>query len=402
MGTKKYLICHRGMMDKEYSKLNVRDLAADPGFLQWRMAGDEESDRFWKDFLEAHPEKKQDVESAIRIIDSIKMNDQRFSPDELRTEWARIAHSLRKTGFRKRKLVLTWSVASSVAILLLIAGYLFLDRREPGLVVTNNLPESKEIRLALPDQRLVTFGENADITVDPAGNITAGGKNEQTLVSEEAVTSPSQWNKLTVPWGKIASLTLSDGSKVWINAGTVLEFPSVFDNSRREIRVDGEIYIEVTPDGSKPFAVSAPNFAVHVTGTRFNVSAYRNDAVQRVVLVQGSVGVQMPSGEQLKLTPNEMFSLAGTEYQTGKVQAYDYISWKDGVFSFTGEPLENILIRLSRHYDVQIACTSEAKNIQVTGKLALFDDLNTVLGNIAVIIPISYTEEDNKIIISKK
>jgi ferric-dicitrate binding protein FerR (iron transport regulator) len=390
------------MEDKEYSKLNVSELATDPWFLQWRMAGDEESDRFWKGFLEAHPGKKQDIESAIRVIDSIKMNDHHFSPDELRTEWARIAHSLRKTGFRKRKLVLAWSVASSVAILLLIAGLFVLDRTEPDLIVTNNLPESKEIRLALPDQRLVTFGENADLTVDPAGNITASGENERALVSGEAVTSPSQWNKLTVPWGKIASLTLSDGSKVWINAGTVLEFPSVFDDSRREIRVDGEIYIEVTPDGSKPFAVSTPNFAVHVTGTRFNVSAYRNDAVQRVVLVQGSVGVQMPSGEQLQLTPNEMFSLAGTEYRAEKVQAYDYISWKDGVFSFTGERLENILIRLSRHYDVQIACTSEAKNIQVTGKLALFDDLNTVLGNIAVIIPISYTEEDNKIIISKK
>lgn len=389
-------------MDKEYSKLNVRDLAADPWFLQWRMAGDEESDQFWKGFLEAHPEKKQDVESAIRIIDSIKMNDHHFSQEELQAEWGRIAYSLRRTAIRKRKLVLAWSVASSVAILLLIAGLFFLNRREPDLVVTNDLPGSKEIRLALPDQRLVTFGENADITVDAEGIITANDENQRSLVSGEAGKTPSQWNKLTVPWGKIASLTLSDGSKVWINAGTVLEFPSVFDNSRREIRVDGEIYTEVTPDGSKPFSVSTPNFAVNVTGTRFNVSAYRNDAVQRVVLVQGSVGVEMPSGEQLKLIPNEMFSLTGTEYRAEKVQAYNYISWKDGVFSFTGESLENILIRLSRHYDVQIACTNEAKNILVTGKLALFDDLKTVLNNIAVIIPIVCREEDNKIIISKK
>ena len=388
-------------MNKNYSKFNPAELAGDEYFLQWRMAPDEESDRFWTNFIETHPGKKKEILSAIRIIQSVRINDDQFSQDELLTEWARIQHSIISVR-RKRRLVYTLSIASSLALLLTVSWFFFFTKTDQERFITTNQPGNKEIQLTLPDQSSVTFGENADIIYDQEGNITVSTARKKERITRKTDKTTLQLNKLIVPPGKISSLTLADGSKIWINSGTELEFPSVFEDHQRVIKVDGEIYIEVARNEKNPFIVRTPGFSVNVLGTKFNVSAYRGDPVQRVVLVQGSVEVNMQSDRQLKLEPDEMFSLSGTEFHSEKVDVYDYISWKDGIFRFTGEPLERILVRLSRHYDVPIACDDNAKKIQVTGKLALFDDLTIVLDNITVIIPVTYKRDNNKIIISKK
>ncbi|MEN6456114.1 MAG: FecR domain-containing protein, partial [Prolixibacteraceae bacterium] len=390
------------MTDKNYSEFNAADFAADELFLQWRMAADEESDRFWTNFIETHPWKKDDVLSAIRIVNSVRINDCRFIPEELLTGWARINHSVKTSGIRKKRLVYTWSVASSLAILLIASYFSFFTKPVREKLTPVNRPGNKEIRLTLPDQSSVTFGENTDIIYDQKGNITVTTAKKKELLTTGTVKGALQMNKLIVPPGKISSLTLSDGSKIWINSGTVLEFPTVFEDHQRKIKIDGEIYIEVARNEKNPFIVSTSSFLVNVLGTKFNVSAYNEDPVQRIVLVRGSVEVKMKSGNPVKLEPDEMLSLSETGFHSEKVDVYDYISWKDGIFRFTGEPLERILTRLSRHYDVPITCDDDAKRIQVTGKLALFDDLTTVLDNITVILPVTYEIENNKIIISKK
>ena len=396
------MICLISMTDKNYSKFNASDFAADDFFLKWRMAADEESDRFWTNFIESNPWKKDDILSAIRIINSVRINDYQFTQDELLTEWTRINHSIKKKGVGRKRLVYTLSIASSLTLLLIVSYFSFFTKPAPDKLITVTQPGNKEIQLTLPDQSSVTFGENADIIYDQEGNITVTTAKKKELLPTGAVKGALQMNKLIVPPGKISSLTLSDGSKIWINSGTVLEFPSVFEDHQRKIKIDGEIYIEVSRNEKNPFIVSTSSFLVKVLGTKFNVSAYNEDPVQRIVLVRGSVEVKMKSGDPVKLEPDEMLSLSETGFHSEKVDVYDYISWKDGIFRFTGEPLERILTRLSRHYDVPITCDDDAKRIQVTGKLALFDDLTTVLDNITVILPVTYERENNKIIISKK
>lgn len=390
------------MTDKNYSKFNASDFATDDFFLKWRMVPDEDSERFWTNFMESNPWKKDEILSAIRIINSVRINDYRFTGDELKTGWTRINHSTKTSGIHRKRLIYTLSVASSLALLLIVSYFSFFTKPANEKPALASRQENKEIRLTLPDQRSVTFGENADIVYDQQGNITVTTAKNKELLERGIVKDALLMNKLVVPSGKISSLTLADGSKIWINSGTTLEFPSVFEEHQREIKVDGEIYIEVARNEKNPFIVSTSSFLVKVLGTKFNVSAYREDPVRRVVLVQGSVEVKMQSGNQLTLEPNEMFSLEGTEFRSEKVDVFDHISWKDGIFRFAGEPLERIMTRLSRHYDVPIACDDDAKRIQVTGKLALFDDLTTVLDNITVILPVTYERENDKIIISKK
>ena len=260
--------------------------------------------------------------------------------------------------------------------------------------------------LTLPGDSVIAFDENTEVIIDEQGSLTVSGNNQKALFASK-VQSPEKeteikMNKLVVPWGKRSSLVLADGSKIWINSGSTLEFPSVFSISERLIRVDGEIYIEVTKNESKPFIVNTGKFDVTVTGTTFNVSAYNDDEVHNVVLVEGSVNVHAANNTTITLEPNDCFSLSNGNVEKQKVDVYDYISWKDGIYRFAGESLENILKRLSRYYDVSFVCDDNVKSMQLRGKLALMEDFTSVLDNIEVIVPIKYEIENDKILISKK
>ena len=166
--------------------------------------------------------------------------------------------------------------------------------------------------------------------------------------------------------------------------------------------MEGEIYIEVAENATKPFIVNTGKFDVTVTGTVFNVTAYNDDKTQGVVLVEGSVKIDAENGTSMNLVPNDRFSLTNEVAEKQQVDVYDYISWKDGIYRFAGDSLENILKRLSRYYDANMVCTEDVKNMQLRGKLALMDDYTSVLDNIEVIVPIKYEIQNDKILISKK
>ena len=142
------------------------------------------------------------------------------------------------------------------------------------------------------------------------------------------------------------------------------------------------------------------NFDIRVLGTKFNVSAYNEDASKQVVLVQGSVQIENQQNLRALMHPNELFSLNNGQQSIREVNVYDYISWKDGFIQFSSESLESICQRLSRHYRIKIHCDEESKKQKFSGKLVLFDDFSKVLTTLSDIIPIKYTQAKNEINIS--
>jgi len=116
---------------------------------------------------------------------------------------------------------------------------------------------------------------------------------------------------------------------LWLNSGTVLEFPAQFRGDKREIHLlSGEIYVEVVPDRDKPFHVQTGDFNVKVYGTQFNISSYANFP-RSVVLVEGRVSLQPIGKQETFLSPNEqaVYSDNGT-FTTRKVNVNQFISWK--------------------------------------------------------------------------
>jgi ferric-dicitrate binding protein FerR (iron transport regulator) len=358
--------------------------STDHYFLDWRILDDPAAGAFWEGFLERHPGKRAEIDAAIRVVDSARFNQQALSPEETRREVERLHFSARR--LRRGRVAWRFTVAASVLVALLAA---FLARRGPGEKELEELvarARENKIQLVLSDTRVVELERNAEITYDTSGTITVDGEEGERLVTPRGEGSG---NRLVVPAGRHASLVLPDGSKAWVNARTTLEFPARFDGSSREIRVSGEIYIEVARDTLRPFLLHAPRFSVSVTGTRFNVTAYPEEREQSVVLVEGTVLVALPGGEAVAMRPSERFTADGDVTRVERVDPLDYISWKDGVLRFSGRPLPRVLASLSRYYGVPIG-HEEMDDVRLTGKLVLFDDLATVLENITVIAPLRY------------
>ena len=172
-------------------------------------------------------------------------------------------------------------------------------------------------------------------------------------------------------------------------------------------------YIEVAKDPKRPFFVKTSEMQVRALGTRFNVTAYRDDLSQMVVLVEGLVEVQSNDETKKKiLQPDHMLTLAGNSMDIKVANTYDFISWKDGLLQFRSQPLSMILAKISRHYDLYIDCEQDIKDLKCSGKLVLFDDPKDVLETIARTIslekpdsktvPMAYEMNGNTILLKKK
>jgi ferric-dicitrate binding protein FerR (iron transport regulator) len=374
-------------------------------FLRWRLFRSKEDQLFWDNFLQENPGMKKEIDEAIQLLKSVRLNDYKLLPEDKLTiyEWIQKAIDRKRKHKRIRLYVAASAAVACIALFLLLSdGSSFRpDMRKDTLsaVTADSLVNEKDIRLLLADNQTMTFDRDADIHYHTQGDIVVNAGSKQ-VVTQETKPGEVKLNTLIVPNGKRSSLTLEDGTKVWINSGSTLEFPAVFQSGKREIRVEGEIYIEVAKKQDQPFYVNSSRMSVEVTGTRFNVSAYKEDSNHSVVLVEGSVDVN--AGEEIiHLLPDQRLSVAGNHFVKEKVNVYDYISWKDGLLQFSSEPLSQILTRLSRYYDIPIECEKEIENIKCTGKLVLFDDIQDVLQTIHNTVSISWTVRENRIYIQK-
>ena len=185
-----------------------------------------------------------------------------------------------------------------------------------------------------------------------------GSQGEQRVVSEKEISfENSDVDQsampsvilMTTPRGKDYHLTLADGTRVWMNADSQLEFPEQFNGARRTVRLHGEAYFEVAKDRRHPFVVETDYLTTTVLGTSFNVRAYsQNDAV--VALVEGSVSVK--SGrENMLLKPGQLVQVANGKLKTENVNTYGYTQRKDGYFYFTDDTMRGIMAELGRWYN---------------------------------------------------
>lgn len=186
-------------------------------------------------------------------------------------------------------------------------------------------------------------------------------------------------NCIRIPRGGEFHLVLSDGTKVWLNAESELKYPVAFGKDRREVSIAGEAYFEVSRDTNRPFIVRARAGNIRVLGTEFNIRAYRDEERLVTTLVEGKVACSLPQGEKtVFLQPDEQVVIDKNGIgQVLKVKSRLYVGWKDGLFVFENERLEEILNQLSRWYDIEIFYTDvRLKDLHFSGDLSRFKDID--------------------------
>ena len=223
---------------------------------------------------------------------------------------------------------------------------------------------STEVTLELEDGSLFVLNKEQQKNIVKQDGEIVGKQDLGKLKYENGGTKEvtTAYNILRVPYGKRFEVVLSDGTEVYLNAGSRLRYPVKFlKGERREVELEGEAYFKVTKDKHDSFIVSSNAVNTEVYGTEFNISSYENEERVAVVLVEGKVAVSRndinrDSIDQKFLRPNEMASYTkdgGTILITEENVA-KHIAWIDGVLFFKNSSFQNILRKLERHFNLTI------------------------------------------------
>ena len=391
------------MVDKKISQ-PIKELLHDPDFVMWCMMPTEELDNKWRQWEKLHPEMSSEFRQAHTILKFARLNEHKVPDDKSEELWTRLQQSVKRKERKRNMFFVRYAAASVVLLLLSVSVFLVLNR---GAVENQKLASGTvqadtthtEVTLIIGDQETVQVEDNALIAYNSDITVQSAQKKGKVIKDiGNCDSSKVTMNTLVVPRGRRSSLLLADGSRIWVNSGSVLRFPSHFDEKQRLIEAEGEIYIEVVK-AKIPFLVKTDKFTVNVLGTKFNISSYTDEEESSVVLVEGSVNVCTKKNEQIRLTPNQKLSFLADKNKIETVDVYDYISWKDGMLRFEKETMSNILKRLSRYYNVPIKCTSTVSSRTGSGKLVLFDDIEQVMETFSMLYNTHYRFESDTLFI---
>ena len=202
--------------------------------------------------------------------------------------------------------------------------------------------------------------------------------------------------------GERSQVVLPDGTKVWLNAGTRLEYPLVFAGGERRVKVAGEAMFDVEHDPAHPFVVETFACDVEVLGTKFNVTADELTHDFTTALLRGKVKVtnKLASGDQIILDPNEKVCLNGNRLVLTRIENTDDYLWTEGILNLVGHPFADIIAKMEKTYGVKIQIqTAELPQIDVIrGKIPVNMGLDYALRALQKITPFQYEKDENNVI----
>lgn len=245
-------------------------------------------------------------------------------------------------------------------------------------------PGSYKAKLTLADGNNIVLDSTVNGELGRQGT-TAILKNDGQLVynTDTAPGKEILYNTLTTGKGETFSVVLTDGSRVWLNAGSSIAYPAKFTGNERTVTVTGEAYFEVQKDATMPFVVKIASRneteKVEVLGTRFNINAYDDEKSITTTLVEGRIRMQK-NGDTLILKPGEQSVLAGDKWEVNdNVNKDKIIAWKSETFYFSGDDIKSIMRQLERWYNIEVKYEGIIPAETFSGRISRKRNLSEVL-----------------------
>ncbi|HEU4554919.1 MAG TPA: FecR domain-containing protein [Chitinophaga sp.] len=335
-----------------------------------------------------------DVESALVAIkrQMAALDDGAGSPP-VAGERSRI-HLLRR-----------WSWAAASIIVLLAAGIYFWPRlsfkQRPAVA-----QKAGEVAVGA-HTAILTLSDGSTIKLDSTSNQvirqgTAAVRQQGDSLQYEVKGNESlmAYNTLATPRGSQFQVTLSDGTKVWLNAASSLQFPVAFNSTERIVKLTGEAYFEVAGNPQQPFKVMANGMEVQVLGTRFNISAYEDESAVKTTLMQGAVKLVAPAS-QVALQPGEQGLLPSplAAFRVKKVNPEDAVAWKNGFFAFDNAGIREVMQQIARWYDMEVVFEDNNIKRNFGGTVTRYKDVTAVLKRLEMTGVIHFKVEGRRIIV---
>ncbi|MNL11609.1 fec operon regulator FecR [compost metagenome] len=289
-------------------------------------------------------------------------------------------------------------IAAAASIVLLAAAGLWFGRSYvPGFqdrtaqYIHDVAPGRNKATITLAD------GKTIDLSDGKSGVVIGAGKlnyNDGSPVTTALETSEIEMASVVTPRGGTYEVVLPDGTKVQLNASSSIKFPSSFKSlAERRVELNGEAYFEVAKNKKQPFIVKSKYQEVKVLGTHFNVNAYNDEADTRTTLLEGAILI---NGKILK--PNQQAVQTGGNISIRELNAMEAVDWKNGEFICRNEPLESLMKKISRWYDVEVVYSNpELKERTFSGSLSRYDHVLDVLKALEFAGTLKFKLENRKI-----
>lgn len=305
-----------------------------------------------------------------------------------------LAHAGGQAGTGMVRFLPKWGWAAAVLLIGVTTAITVLRYRLPNTTtIAQGLgdvaaPQISKARVTLAGGQVVTLDSLSSGLLARQGNVKlvklAGGQIAYQAGSGET-SHEMQYNTLTNPRGsRMVDIQLSDGSRVWLNAGSSITYPVAFAGSERRVELKGEGYFEVAKDVARLFIVTAGGVSTVVLGTHFNIQAYEGQT--KVTLLEGSVKIarQGQVNDAVIIRPGQQAQAGGAAELkvAGNIDLVAVMAWKNGVFNFDGMNVEEAMAELERWYDIAVTYEEGVQDVKVFGEI----DRNLALGGVLEIL----------------
>lgn len=321
-------------------------------------------------------------------------------------------HILRgKQTRRSTRLITAVAVAASLLLIAALGIWVFKGKRaevpllvRSGQGVEDILPGSNKATLSFSDGSSLELSEAKDGIILEENAVRY---KDGTVISEMGKRAHSaETVTIKTPNGGQYQVTLPDGSKVWLNAASSLEYNSAFGPRSRRVALKGEAYFQVESDPSRPFYVESRGQRVEVTGTEFNINCYDNEPFIKTTLLEGSLKVVSGENQQaVRLRPGEQSILAPDQaFRINREHVDDAVAWKQGYFRFNQADINQVMRELSRWYDVPVRFQGQGSGepLMFWGELyrnASFSEALEILSYFNLKYRVTYREGTKEVIV---
>lgn len=395
--------CKNYQMEHQYSDRIVR-------LLQLYLLGDitEEERQELEDWCEEAPRNRKLFE---QIYQEDLFSKERYVYEKIHDTKAFSVFEKRVRKVSSRSIGNWWKYAAVLLFPILVVGsWKLMHETEQVSIVASSVapiqPGCSQAVLVLDDGRKVFLKEEEEGVISEDKEITVTGEKDRLVYtsSEGKNVDEIRFNELEVPRGGEYKVRLADGTLVYLNSATRMKYPVKFDEKERKVYLSGEAYFEVAKDPERPFFVEMEGVEVRVYGTSFNVNTHQEGNIQ-TVLVKGSIGVKvLSSGMESMIRPGQMaeFKQGNTKVDVKDVNVAVYTDWKDGIFRFENQRLEDILTVLSNWYDVDVFYqTASVKELHFSGYMERYKDVSVILEAITLSTGVTFSIQGKTIVVSK-
>lgn len=399
-------------MEKKFLKYSIKDFTQDLNFIDWVKKGTNRQD--WEAFIYENPELSEKIETAKEIVNAFRFSDINISENEKQNVWKNIElfytnHHKKSIKLQLNKVMRYAAIITFLLAIGAISSYLFFKQNNvqfTEIEIPSTNPNEAKLILSGGEEFLLKE-KQTELQFDSTGKKIKIDRDS--LINYQSDATKNKMAQVIIPYGMRSEIILSDGTKVWLNAGSRLIFPQKFTGKDRHVFLKGEAFFDVAENKNAPFIVTTDNINVTVLGTEFNMKDNNSDSELEVVLVEGEISLKENSvlnflDKEIKLVPNQKAVYNKIEnkmqVESGVDVAY-YTSWKDGLLEFRKESILNVFKQLSRYYDVRFVTESNVElNQKISGKLDLKESLEDVMKVISDAAPISYRFEEGKVYVN--